>query len=224
MTGNSRFDHLRAPKGNRKSSPGDNRLGYSRVTESVDERVLSSASTPINNGPYGAKSSLAMSRHSVPDMAHGNELASALPRRFSNNGAASASPGNARPSRLAGTWTPTRDENEAPSNGVPLAPPHPFPPPPPSASRDACARCSVGAQCTALGTALNPRTTLQPPHPISGGGVTQPSLMCHFGTFGAVEKICLRQRKCPSKESNCSKSNHVQNQKDCFDILETRPH
>lgn len=133
MAGNSRFDHLRAPKGNKKSSPGDNRLGYSRVTESVDERALSSASTPINNPPYGSgKSSLAMGRHSVPDMTYGNELASALPRRFSNNGSASnfPSPVNARPSasRAAGGGrTPTRDENEAPSNGLIFVP---SPPPP----------------------------------------------------------------------------------------------
>jgi hypothetical protein len=117
----ARLERLRMSRGNKRSSLVERRLANGRVSESLDERALSSASTPVHNMPGGVGKSYnnavgrsSMARGSVVPAE--NDLASLLPRRYTG-GMPSSSPVNGRPPRLSGARTPTRDENEAPNNG-----------------------------------------------------------------------------------------------------------
>ena len=130
----SRVEALRGPRNNvRSSGAGESRLGYGRVTESLDERALSSASTPVHNMPGAGKSAgMTAGRHAMGQVSYdaGDKLLTALPRRYSNAGTGSMAKGlpggtNAydRVSRLSGSKASpgARDENEAPNNGAPLS-------------------------------------------------------------------------------------------------------
>jgi hypothetical protein len=129
----SRVEALRGPRNNvRSSGVGESRLGYGRVTESLDERALSSASTPVHNMPGAGKSSMTAGRHAMGQVSYdaGDKLLTDLPRRYSNAGTGSMAKGpsggtNAydRVWRLLGSKASpgARDENEAPNNGAPLS-------------------------------------------------------------------------------------------------------
>ena len=137
-----RFEHLRnSGAGNRRSLPDPKTMGFNRMTERVDERALSSASTPVHNLPPGAaKSPFSMaSRQSIGGTtSYPDDLATQLPRRYSNNnqfyssagtkpGLSSVSSPNFPPALVPRsgtptggmlaqrTQTPTRDENETPN-------------------------------------------------------------------------------------------------------------
>jgi hypothetical protein len=127
----SRVEALRGPRNNvRSSGVGESRLGYGRVTESLDERALSSASTPVHNMQGAGKSSMTAGRHAMGQVSYdaGDKLLTALPRRYAGSGSmAKGPPGGTnaydRMSRLSGGKASpgARDENDAPNNGAPLS-------------------------------------------------------------------------------------------------------
>ena len=97
-------------RGSRRSLGGGDagRLGYNRLVESVDERALSSASTPVHNMNNGSgKSAYQVGRASVPSMYSEHEMSNRLPRRFSGAGyAAGMSP---MTGKAAAGYVATRD-------------------------------------------------------------------------------------------------------------------
>jgi len=113
-------------------------MGYGRATESLDERALSSASTPVHNVTPahnvrggGVHASLAAGRPFANGYDNSDGLAGALPRRYQPGGAGGSmapSPAGGRPgdrlrysSSGKASTAVMRDENEAPNNGARLS-------------------------------------------------------------------------------------------------------